>query len=126
MRTQRDPYDKKANAWNMRYDTTPQQSAWGWVSLRKYRVPRRKSWRKLDIDDPFAGRNFQGRLDDFSNPVKDVLKPIAEYCKQMRDGKRYDLRRYFTPSNARGLYQNNPGDGDSWTGAPGNWLDLEG
>jgi hypothetical protein len=125
MKYARDPYDKQVNAHNIRYDTTPLQSPWGWVSLRKYRVPRRKSWRKLDIDDPFTGRNYNGRLDDFSNPFKDILKPVWRYTRQMRDARRFDLAREFTPPDKNTIYAGNPGDGDSWTAVPGNWLDRQ-
>jgi hypothetical protein len=128
-----DPYDKRANAYGIRYDTPPLKKGLNWVSLRKYRLPKRKHWRSLDIDDRFVGRKYQGRLDDFSNPFKDITRPVFNYAKQMRDAQRYNLPKTDGLVAERSQYFTNPGDGDSWTnGSPAknpawdtDWLDEQ-
>lgn len=125
-----DPYDKRANAYGIRFDTSTIKKPLNWVTLRKYRVPKRKDARNLDIDDPFVGRKFQGRLDDFSNPFKDITKVVYRYTQQMKDGRRFDLAK--TIKEKPDTYFNDPGDGTSWTKSKNNdnpwdsgWLDAK-
>jgi hypothetical protein len=129
-----DPYDKRANAYGIRFDTPTLKNGINWVSLRKYRVNDRKNWRNLDIDDRFVGRKFNGRLDDFSNAFKDITEPVWKYTRQMRDARRFDVKRTddWAVPNERAQYFNDPGDGDSWTkGKPAQtpwdsgWLDEQ-
>jgi hypothetical protein len=111
-----DAYKKNVNAYNTRYDISPIKNWRNWITLRKYRSPRRKTWRNLDIDNRFVGKLYDGRLDDFSNAFKDITKNIWRYSRQMADPKRLDTAKYYPPQpNERETYYTDPGDGDSWT-----------